>query len=372
MATFELIQDADRFRFDTLTGTVTRNGAAFGVWTTDDHNRLIARPAQGADVPFTVVWKFNDNNELCLLEVGAAQLVNFHEAARPNYSVDQAVLKVKTRTGGSMQFQLFGEWDLDDQIRLTFTTPDNVKSVLEGRLNDLNSRFVYRVTSKVPGRESHQSTLLFRGVWRTNPADHTQLQFLYKRKNLTEDIFSLPGTYRFDTVDNKLLYGFSAAGRNHEIAFVGSLRISSDFQITYSVKAQLGQTGGVIAATAVFANPSFDGMLELAVDNPRTGSAVYSIAGEFTHVRRSGTRIGVGFAIAGGGGQPLTLMFQGSFTTNTGGTLDFTFTKNAQYMTISFTATQIKIGVASVNSSATIVLAGGNLVGVEAMFDVTF
>jgi len=371
MANFELKQDSDIFRFDTLTGTVTKNDAGFGTWTTDNQNRLIAQSAEGIKVPFTVVWKFNDKNELCLLD-GEEQLVNFHDDSRPGYSVDRAVLNVKTKTGGPAQFQLRGEWDLDDSIRLIFTTPDNVKSTLEGRLNDLKSRFVYRFASRTSGRASHQSLLLFAGAWRTNPADQTQLQFLYNRENLTEDIFSLPGTYRFDAADNKLIYSYMAAGRTHGITFLGSLRVSPDFQISYAVKATMGQTGGMITASAVFANPSFDGMLELAVENPRTGSATYSIAGQFTHVRQSGTRIGVGFALAGGGGQPLTLLFQGSFTSNTGGTLDFTFTKNAQHMTISFTASQIRIGSVIAGASATIELAGGKLVGIEAMFGITF
>ncbi|MBN1567275.1 MAG: hypothetical protein JXA73_05485 [Acidobacteria bacterium] len=371
MATFELRQDSDKFQFDTLTGAVTKNGAAFGKWTTDNQNRLIAQPKEGKDVLFTMVWKFNDENELCLLN-GGNQLVNFHDDARPSYSVDKAVLNVKTRTGVAPQFQLHGEWDLDDSLRLTFTTPDNVKSVLEGRLNDLRSRFVYRFASRTPGRASHQSLLLFVGTWRTNPEDQTQLQFLYKRENLTEDIFSLPGTYAFDAGDNKLMYSYAAEGRVHDIAFLGYLRVTPDFQICYAVKATMRQTGGTIAASAVFANPSFNGTLQLAVDSPRLGKTTYSVAGHFTHVRQSGTKIGVGFAIAGGGGQPLTLMFQGTFAANTGGTLDFTFTKNAQNMTISFTASQIKIGGAVAGASATIELAGGKLVGVEAMFGITF
>src|SRR5215813_5735732 len=167
MAAFTLKKDTDTYQFDTSgNASVTKNGAPFGTRTTDAQNKLIAQASDGSNkVAFEVTWAFSDQNELCV-KSGNTLLCNFHADRRPRYDVVNAVLKVKPDFLSQHQFDLRGEWDLTSDMKLTFKTPDNVVSTLDGRLNDLRSRFNYRFASKVSGRESHTAQFVFVGRWR--------------------------------------------------------------------------------------------------------------------------------------------------------------------------------------------------------------
>jgi len=124
---------------------------------------------------------------------------------------------------------------------------------------------------------------------------------------------------------------------------------------------------------AVFANASFTGDMQLAVQRPGGGQTTFTIGGKFTHVRKSGTQVALGFSIAGGSGAtPTVIAFQGSFTIANNGTVSFTFERNAAQMTIGFKADQILVGAFTINASASIVTRDGKLQSVEAMFGVTF
>ena len=381
MAKFTLTQGTDSYEFDTSgTGAVKKNGAAFGTWTTDAANKLVARSTDGAaSVPFTVVWKFNNNNELTLLS-GTSTLLNFDDGQRPRYDVVNSVLMVKPEFTGRHQFAVQGEWDLGGDGKLTLTTLDGQKSTLDGLLNDVRSRFVYRISSKTPGREDHTALLLFVGRWRKDPADPLKLNFLYKRTNGTEDTFVLPGDFSISPGDNKLIYRFTAGTRTHEIKFVGSLRVSPDFQISYSINNQIAQGSQTqvfateIVVEAVFANPSFEGTLQLAVKRPNGGETIFSISGQFTHIALGSTNLGIGFAISGGtGATPTVMSINGKFSFKQGTELQFSFEKNAKNMTIGISATQIKLGnFAVADATGTIKLADGRLQSVEVMFGFTF
>ena len=382
MAKFDLQKGADKFGFDTSgNGAVTKNGASFGVWTTDDQNKLVARPTDGSDsVSFDVVWVFTEQNELSVKN-GNTVLCNFHADRRPRYDLFNAVLKVKPDFTGAHQFALHGEWDLRDDMKLTFTTPDKQVSVFDGQLNDLRSRFNYRVRSKVAGHESHTAQFLFVGRWRKDPADAAKLNFIYQRANGTEDTFVMAGTLTFNKADNQMVYRFDAATQSHQIDFVGSLRVSPDFQITYSIANQIAQgsqsqvVASDIVIDAVFANPAFEGGLSLAVKRPNGGETVFTLSGQFTHIRVSGTtNLAVGFSITSGtGATPTTVAIAGTFSFKNQSQLQFTFAHNAKQTTIGISATQLKLGTfATANASATIQLQDGSLKSVEVMFGVTF
>lgn len=376
MATFTLTKAGSTYTFDTSgSGAVTKDGAEFGTWTTNVRNQIVAQPARaGAAEAFDVAWQFNERNELCVLSEGR-ELCNFHDERRPRYDLLNAVLHVKPDFFGPHQFRIHGEWDLTPEMKLAFTTPDNTKSILDGSLSDLRSRFSYWIASKTQGREDQTAMLLFIGRWRSDPGDPAKLNFLYAREDGSEDIFVLPGDLQFRKGDNQLIYRF-AKGK-HQVNLVGQVRVSPDFQISYAVTNQVssGNQPQVFASEivigAVFANPSFAGDMQLAVARPGGGQTVFTISGKFTAVRKSGTRIGVGFAVSGStGGKPMVVAFSGTFDLAANGQLAFTFSKNAQSMTIGFGATDIRLGSTVVNATATIEMQNGKVVAVEAMFGI--
>ena len=380
MATFTLTSGTNTFVFDTSgNGAVTRNGVAFGQWSTNERNQLVVRPAQtGAPAQaFDVKWQFNDKNELCLSS-GTQLLCNFHDDRRPRYDLAHAVLKVKPDVFGEQQFELRGEWDLREQdMKLEFTMPDGAKSTLDGTLSDLRSRFAYHIASKTAGREDHTAILVFVGRWGKDPNDSTKLNFLYLRENNTEDVFKLPGDLEFSPGTNQIVYKFG--GGLHKVQIVGRVRVSPTFQITYSVGSQFSSGGATqvgasdIVIDAVFANASFEGGLQLAVRRPAGGETIYRISGQFTHVRQSGTRIGVGFSISGGTGTtPVVVGFRGTFDIANNGKVFFSFEGNAKNNTIEFGVDQIRLGGSTASASASIVTKDGKLAGVEVMFGFQF
>jgi len=383
MATFRLSAAGDTFDFDLSgTGTVRKNGNDFGTWSTNRTNQIVVNANAGTPPPpLDVTWRFNEKNELTLSS-DQQQICNFHDAGRPRYDLLDAVLKVRPSFSGAHQFDIHGEWDLDEtHLKLSLTTPDNTKSTIDGSLNDLRSRFVYRFASLTPGREDHTALLLFSGTWSKDPNDPAKLNFAYRRERQpdgtqTEDVFVLPGNFEFNS-SNQLIYRF--ANGKHQIAIVGSLRVSPSLQITYSIANQVSSDNvpqvraSDIVVDAVFANPSFTGSMQLAVNRPGGGQTVFSISGKFTHVRKSGTQIGVGFSIAGGSGAtPAVVAFQGTFSVANNETVSFTFERNASQMTITFAANQIRLGGTLVNASATITTSDGKLKSVEAMFGINF
>jgi hypothetical protein len=379
---FQLKAGANTYRFDTTgNAAVTRNGAAFGTWTTGPRNTLVAQSTDGiVQIPFDVTWMFSDANELCV-KSGDTLLCNFHDDRRPRYDVVNGVLKVKPDLSGAHQFELRGEWDLLPDMTLTFTTPDQQVSTLDGRLNDLRSRFNYRLASKVPGRESHTAQLVFVGRWRKDPLDPVKLNFIFQREDLSEDIFVLAGTLAFDKTENQMIYRFDTGTQTHQIDFIGTLRVSPDFQISYSIANQVAQGSQTQVLTsevvidAVIANPALEGDLSLAVTRHGQTDTVFTIGGRFKHIRvGGGSNLAVGFAVSGGtGATPTTVAIDGTFSSAGGTELQFTFTRNAKQTTIGVSANQIKLGtVATASTAATIRLGDGSLRSVEIMFGVTF
>jgi hypothetical protein len=380
VATFSLKSGSDTYQFDTAGNAgVRKNGVPFGSWTTDVQNKLIAQSEDGSvKVPFPVTWVFTDKNELCL-KSGNDLLCNFHADRRPRYDVVNAVLKVKPDFVAQHQFELRGEWNLTPDMKLTFTTPDNQVSTLDGNLNDLRSRFNYRIASKVSGHESHTAQFLFVGRWRKDPDDPLKLNFVFQRENGTEDVFALAGTVTFNKSDNQMVYHFDGPTRTHQINLIGTLRVSPDFQLSYTIANQVAQgnqtqvTTSEIVIDALFGNSSFDGGLALSVKRAAEETVV-NLSGQFTHVRILGGNLGIGFAISGGTGTtPTIVALNGTFSTNAVGELQFTFAKNAKQMTIGISANQIKLGnFATANASGTIRLQDGSLRSIDVMFGVTF
>src|SRR4051794_8356635 len=95
ITTFRLLQGADAFDFD-LKGNVSRNGVAFGAWTTDAQSRIVITAADGSTIPFTVAWAFSNKNQLTLASAGQTVLTLAPIGTqRPSYETVNAVLKVK-------------------------------------------------------------------------------------------------------------------------------------------------------------------------------------------------------------------------------------------------------------------------------------
>src|SRR5262249_13058797 len=155
------------FDFDTSgTGNVKKNGADFGTWSTGTDNKIVATPATGTAVTFDAGWKFV-KNELCVFN-GATQLLSFHGDRRPRYELNNAVLTVHPDFVSPHSFSLHGEWDLETDMKLSFTPAGSDKSSIDGTLSDVHSRFIYRFAST--NHPAQQGTLVFAGRWRRDPA----------------------------------------------------------------------------------------------------------------------------------------------------------------------------------------------------------
>jgi len=178
---FTLTKGTDTFEFDTSgAGAVKKNGAVFGSWNTDDHNKLLAKPADGsAPITFDVVWRFTPQNELCLFN-GNMLLINFHAERRPSYKLDRTILIVQPAFAKSHQFSVRGTWNLSSDMTLQFQTLDGQRSTISGSLSDPRGRFLYVIRSLDPAHGSHQSSLLFTGRWIKDPGDSTKLNFLFQ------------------------------------------------------------------------------------------------------------------------------------------------------------------------------------------------
>lgn len=377
MATFKLTKDQDTFEFDVLGPVKNQAGQVIGKWNTDNNNKVVVQKDAGGSVVFeNLVWKFNANNQL-VLSTADKEVVNFHKVGnRPFYETKDAVLLVRPERNNTFSFSLRGEWDLSDKHDLSITI-NGVTSVLDGFIQDQTGRFMYHFFDK--GSTSLDRSILgFRGVWKQDAADALKLSFKYKRANQTEDEFVLPRAVTINRTMNQLMYEYDKKGQKFRLQFMGLLKISDDFVISYELDDQKSQNGDVLSKKTTFTikaefdKKDFSGNIEFKVAK-QGGTSTLSLRGNFTAVHKKGIKLSVGFAfeqVTASGIISSTFAFNGKIEFGSGMKVQWTFERNATKTTITISASDIRIGDAQIDGSLNIIGENNKFSGIRVLFGI--
>jgi hypothetical protein len=382
MASFQLKQGADTFDCDPF-GQVTRNGAAAGTWSTSNDNKITIKKTDGTQSAFAVTWQFNSDNHLCLSSEGN-QIFDFYDVGnRPLCGTRNAVLLVRPDRNNPFTFELRGEWDLDDQHNLNITI-NGTKSAINGFIDDPRGRFMYHFRNLKD--ITQESILGFVGSWKPNAAAQAQgqlvMDFIYTREDGSQDTFTLPKSMIINRVNNQLMYEYDKNNEAFNVQIAGFLKISPDFEISYTIDRQVSGTGAeqvkstTFTVAAVFTRPNLSGDLQLAIkrEDGTAGSTTINIAGNFTAMLGA-NQLQVGFSfsqIRAGNRVDTTLGFSGTLKIANNGQIQWTFEKNAQQLSVVISAADIRLGSARVDARLNLTTQSGQLVGVYGLFGVSF
>jgi hypothetical protein len=378
MASFKLTKGAETFDLDVLGPVKNAAGQAVGKWGTDEGNKVVVKKDAGGTVVFDdVVWKFNSNNQLTL-NVADKEVVNFHKVGnRPFYSAQDAVLNVRPEQNNVFEFSLRGEWDMSDKHDLSLTI-NGATSVIDGFVQDMRGRFIYHFFDK-GSATLEESQLGFAGEWKQDADDPLKLSFTYKREDNTEDVFELPKSVTINRTMNQFMYEYDKKGQKFRLQFMGVLKISDDFAISYTLDEQKAQNGDVLSKQttltiqAKFDKKSFSGNVDFKVTKKGGGSTTVSLRGNFTAVFKKNVKLAVGFSFeqeTSLGKVTTTFALNGSLEFGSGGKIQWTFEKNATSMSVTISAADIAIGPARIDASLNIRRENGQLVGVHALFGI--
>ena len=300
MAGLQLTKNNETFLIEPL-GTVSQNNVAVGKWKTDQTNKIVVTRNDNSTIPFDVVWEFNSDNQLVVSAAG--KKFNFTEvpANVPRYETQDAVLLVKPNKDQAFSFELRGDWALSESHDLSITI-NGKASVIDGFVNDPRSRFMFHFSNKKNLLQG--SVLGFVGDWSefVDATGQPRLKFVYKRAGQADGEFVLPKGVVVDKSMNQLMYEYDKDGKKRRIQLVGTLMISDDFQINYSLDRQTSSDGQQqVASTtfnfnAAFKKNNFTGDLDLAIkkQDGTVGATTISISGKFTAVLGS-ARLLAGF-----------------------------------------------------------------------------
>jgi hypothetical protein len=383
MATFTLTNGGKTFDFDT-SGEVKRNGSSIGKWSTNnqDTNVLVVTEDGGTETTFAVSWKFNNNNQLELLD-GNTNLVNFHgqSGVIPLYKVEDAVLFVKPDRGKSFGFNLNGEWGMTAGHDLTIKL-GSATSTIDGYVEDNRSRFIYKFLPKQGDVELY--TLTFAGNWTARSNDGKQTATFHYTGKKSGD-FSLPEEVMFDRSINQLVYDYDKNGKTRRLQFAGELKLGSKGSITYKLDRQQSGTGKDLvtstsfAIQAAFNTDKATGDLELVLlkNDGATPGTKLVIGGKFQHDLGSGQlKLGFGYTFEKSNGvvKQNKLAFNGSFKFKNNGTLVWEFSKDtvAKVTSITLAADDFRIGPFTGNFHLSVESEDGQLRELHMLLGFTF
>ena len=368
MGTFTLKKDATTTFDCSSLGKVKKGAADFGTWSTSKDNKIIIKGKDGTQTPIDVVWKINDFNELVLSDAANKTLFNFHsDGVVPFFAANKGVLQVFADENEEFSFELRGEWDLTATHDLSITI-NNVTSVIDGYIDDPESRFSYHFFDKV----KNPFNLIFVGAWKQTTDDKgvPKLDFKYDREDGTSDVFSLPESITIDRGINQFVYQYNKKNKTRRIRLVGLLNVTPDFRLTYSIDRQesVDGAGDDVKATtfeikAVLAKSKFEGEIEFLVKkvDGKAGKTVLGIKGSFT-ARPGGNVIKVGFEFAqerDGAMTKTTVLFNGKLTLKNNLTeVQWEFGLADNVKTLVVTISDVKLG--SVTLDSKFILKSGN------------
>jgi hypothetical protein len=378
MASFKLNKGANTFELDVLGPVKNQAGQTIGKWETDENNKIVVKKDAGGTVLFDdVSWKFNTNNQLCL-SAGEREVCNFHKVGnRPFYATRDAVLIVRPDQNNIFSFSLFGEWDLSDKHDLSITI-NGVTSVIDGFIQDQRGRFMYHFLDK--GANTIEKSILgFAGEWKQDENDALKLIFKYKRQNATDDEFVLPKAVTINRTLNQFMYEYDRRGQRFQLQFMGLLKVSDDFVISYTLDQQRSQNGDVLSKQTTLTikaeidKKDFSGNIEFKVARTDGSTSTISLRGGFTALHERGVKLSVGFAFeqtTSQGKVQTSFAFNGQLEFADGGKVQWTFEKNTTKSSITIGASDIVFGSARTDMSLNIAHENGHLVGVRMLFGI--
>jgi hypothetical protein len=381
METFRLTAGSETYDCDAF-GGVTRGGSPAGKWNTSTDNKIVISRSDGSQIAFEVAWQFDVNNHLCLFSKGAP-IFDFHNVPgnRPVCATRNAVLLVKPDREKTFTFQLRGEWNLDSDHKLSFTV-NGLTSIIDGFIDDPRSRFMYHFRNKTD--LTQESILGFIGRWQEQLGEDGLLttDFIYTREDGSEDTFRLPKSVLINRSTNQLMYSYDKDNETYSIQFAGLLRISRDFEITYTIDRQVSGSGAeqvkstTFTVGAVFTQANLSGDLQLAIKRAdgSAGATTLVISGSFTAMLGA-TQLQVGYSfsqIRAGNGIDTTFAFSGSLSIANNGQIQWTFEKNAQQLSVEISASNIRLGSVRADARLNLRMQNGQLVGIWGLFGVSF
>jgi len=305
MPKFSLSNGGTSYQLDIAGKVLDTNGNAIGKWTTNKDNQITIAQNDGTKDKINVHWKFNEHNQFCLLDNHHNEVFNFCtvENNRPKCELRKAILRIKPTSNKPFQFNIRGDWDLNEKHQLEFLC-DGVKSTLDGILSDKKSRFIYRVRDKQNARINYR--LGFAGKWEQELEDEgiPRLKFLYKKEGDALGIFNMPndGKLIIENGANQFRYVYDRDNKTFGVTLLGFLKINEKLEITYTIDKQSTRRGDELVAKTTFAlqaaftGNQFDGDLGLVIlKNDNTpGNYKMTVTGDYTGVIGE-TNVMVGF-----------------------------------------------------------------------------
>jgi hypothetical protein len=372
MSSFQLTSNGLTYTFDTA-GGVSLGGQAVGSWTTNAANQIVVTLAAGGSPAFSVVWTFNNKNQLT---VGSehGEIFNFASGGLYNsYSTRDAALVVKPDRAADFTFALNGDWAMTPDHSLTLTV-NGIASTLDGFVSDPLGRFIFHFANQDNVLETN--VLGFVGNWQSKvDASGTPLVDFHYQTAAGEKIFELPKAVAISRGSNQLTYTYTKGNKNLSIDFQGTLMVGPTFEIAYVVQPQVSSAGEEMVASttltfpATLAAPNLHGDLQLAV-----GPSTFTIGGQYQGVLgKANLQVGFTFTQTFGGAENQitrtaafngTLAFQGtqvqwSFSA-TGGTVNLAV------------GVDIKLGSVQLDGRLNLTMSGGQTAGVMFLLGVNF
>jgi hypothetical protein len=288
MATFKLTRNGDVYTFDTQGGVRTDAGP-LGHWATNTNNEIVVTPDAGARLTFPVGWRFNDSNQLLLLQEDGTEILNFGDEP-PEYALRTNALVVQPGDSVSFKFELYPQWGLDSQNNLRVVIGDQ-ESTLEGYVDDSSSRFIFWFKDEQSGGDS-EYMLVFSGAWAQDASVKSSVALVFRGKvggTSLQFTFKLAKAESYvDPAHNHLVLEYDTSKGRRRVELRGSLRISEKLGLTFTISEQRGIEGGVlveqrqIRVACTFEFNRLSGNLELYVGAKRTPkSQKLTIGGAF-------------------------------------------------------------------------------------------
>ncbi len=380
MRTFELNDGTTTLTLDDA-GSVTKAGAGFGTWTTNDANQIVIRKTTGGEKPIDVDWRFDANNHLCVDQAGTQVFdINGDTASMPGFRLENAVLFIMPVADAPFEFSIHPKWSLTPKHDLVMSV-NGKESTIDGVINDRNSAFRFRFVDKLEVIETF--VLAFKGQWKNadDPERPAAVMYEYDTEDpLKPGVFNLPNKLVVDNNSLVLAYNYDKDGRTQSIQLVGQFSFSN-FELNYAIERKNAADG--ISTTLTFdvdvKGRSTDGKVIFVLkrkDSGATTETTLAIGAAFTARFKQGVlTIGVTYSqrTINGTMASRELMFTGKLV-HKGGTEFFWELKMANGLTaISIAADHIKLGDnATGTAKVTIKMKGGEVKAVQALFGISF
>ena len=343
MTTFNLTSGGKTFIMNT-DGTVAAATGPVGTWTTNATNQiLVKKSAGGADEKIDVGWEFNASNQLCLKQ-GQQIVFNFTTGVRPLLRLADNILQVRPNPGFSFEFPLQCKWEVDAQINLKVTI-GTATSTISGWVDDKKSRFIYWFRDKQGSNIPY--ALEFSGAWERDTSKPDEIKLIFKFNAAgTQQTFTLPHRAVVNAAQNQLFISYQKDGVMRRIEFRGSVEVSSNLDLIFTIARQTTSNGGVvtqettIAVAATFEFDNLKGGLAFFVGKTVTDNTQkLVISGQVNVVfGNAGLDLNFNYSKVGGTGQTavVALALNGKFTWDQGkSALIFAYQRNGQVQTLS-------------------------------------